>query len=217
MCVICSKPITEEFDIDHMIPREMATDDRKAELDALCARLNRPDFDVWGFQNLGPAHRQCNNKKATELYPDTILHERLTFIEKNVEEVERRIIKSVNSRQVERAMLTILGAITTGAASETAINTRIKSATGTPVPPIPQLAVAWTPTGSDSLRKQGLSVRTIESAITSAIRRGDVRVLRDPRPSGSVILRFFLDSQSWRAYATLDDGLLLVTEIHATQ
>ena len=114
ICIICRKPIAEDFDIDHMIPKEMAEEAHKTELEALCARLSRPTFDIWGLSNLAPAHRACNNQKSSLVYPDSILHERLTFIEGKVEEVKRRVATSGKKRAFERAMLTVMNSISTG-------------------------------------------------------------------------------------------------------
>src|SRR5208282_144012 len=129
ICIICRKPITKEFDIDHMIPKKLAEEARRAELEALCTRLSRPGFDIWGLGNLAPAHKACNNQKGELVYPDGVLHEWLTFIEGKVEEVKRRVAKSGKKRAFEKAMLTVMGAISTGKISQAAVNARLASAT----------------------------------------------------------------------------------------
>jgi hypothetical protein len=213
VCVICRKPITEEFDIDHMVPKELAEETRKAELNALCARLNRPDFDVWGLHNLGPAHRGCNNEKGVAVYPDTVLHNKLTFIDGRVEDVKRRIANSGKARKFEKAMLVIMAAISTGKTSEAAVNARLVAAAHSVLPPTPRYAVAWTPACLDLLRGQGVPMEKIESAIASAVQRGEMKLLYNPALPRSWVLRFSLGRDPWRAYATLDDGLLLVTKV----
>src|SRR5207245_1191718 len=69
-CVICQGPITAEFAVDHMIPRNMAAAERVADLKDLCERLGRAEFNVFGIENLGPAHDTCNEQKGTLVYPD---------------------------------------------------------------------------------------------------------------------------------------------------
>jgi len=212
-CVICREPITEEFAIDHMVPREMAEDSRKVELNALLVRLERPDFDIWGLENLGPAHIACNNQKRDLVYPDPVLHERLTFIEGKVEEVKRRVSRGRKKRAFEKAMLTVMAAISTGEISEADVNARLASTTQIVPSPALGYAVAWTPASLDSLRRERVSLEKIESALTYAVHRGQMKVLFNPALPHSWVLRFNVGRNAWRAYATFDDGLLLVKKV----
>jgi len=89
-----------------MIPQEIKQAGRENELANLLTRLERTDFDIDGLRNLGPAHRSCNNQKGTTVYPDTILHERLIFIEHKVPEVERFVAGGHKFRTFEEATVT---------------------------------------------------------------------------------------------------------------
>ena len=213
ICIICRKPITEEFDIDHMIPKEMSDEARKAELETLCARLNRPGFDIWGLFNLGPAHKACNNQKGELIYPDPVLHERLTFIEGKVEDVKRRVAASGKKRAFEKAMLTVMSAISTGEISDEDVNARLASATQSILPPALSYEVVWTPASLELLRAQPVSLEEVEHAIVSSLHSGQMKVLLNPALSHSWIFRFNIGREPWRAYATFDDGLLLVTKV----
>ena len=213
ICIICREPIIEEFDIDHMIPKEMGEEARRAELEALCARLNRPSFDIWGLYNLAPAHKACNNRKGELVYPDPVLHERLTFIEGKVEDVKRRVAESGKKRAFEKAMLTVMSAISTGEISEASVNARLANATQIVPPPALGYEVAWTPASLTLLRAQHVSLEEVEHAIVSAVHSGQMKVLLNPALSHSWVFRFNIGREPWRAYAIFDDGLLLVTNV----
>lgn len=214
-CIICRRPIVGEFDIDHMIPEELGKIDRLDELRNLCARLSRPEFDIYGLQNLGPAHKSCNNEKGTTVFADTVLDMRLSLIESRVQDVERRVKNMRKSRNLEKAILSILAAVSTGELSVEQIAERLKTSSTVAPPPIFNSAAAWTPASLESIKAQGTSVKRIEEALMAAVRHRDLKLQRDlARPNGWVI-RFNIDRKPWRAFAILDDGLLLITGVLA--
>jgi len=214
-CVICRKAIIDEFEIDHMIPKELGLPERETELATLLRQLERPGFGIYGLGNLGPAHRACNNQKGVTVYPVTILHERLTFIGSLVPDVERFIADSKRSRAFEKAMLAIAAAIDAGETSAEAVSAKLAETIQAPTPTTPDYAVAWTPMALQQFRDTGDSKERIESALLSAAQRGEMKFQRNASLSNAWILRFTLNHEPWRAFARFDNGLLLITQVAA--
>jgi HNH endonuclease len=215
-CIICGKPIVDEFDIDHMIPEEMGQAGREDELATLCDRLGRPGFDIQSLRNLGPAHKPCNNNKGTHVFPDTILDLRLTAIEKKVRKVEWLAAKRFRSREIEKSMLTLIAAISAGETSATNVATRISSALPQtePASTAPRrFSLAWTPAARSSLKAYRASIPKIEAALAFAAQGGRVSFLRERSRPDTWYLRFNINEEAWRAFAILDDGLLLITRV----
>jgi predicted RNA-binding Zn-ribbon protein involved in translation (DUF1610 family) len=70
-CFYCSDPISyRDLEIDHLVPQKI----QKKELENLCQRIALPmDFDPDALYNLVPAHHNCNNRKAGDLFTDKTL------------------------------------------------------------------------------------------------------------------------------------------------
>lgn len=214
-CVICRKAIIDEFEIDHMLPKELGLPGREAELAALLNQLERSGFDIHGLGNLGPVHRTCNNQKGVTVYPVTILHERLTFIGSLVPEVERFVTEAKRSRAFEKAMLVIAAAIDAGETSSAAVGAKLAEAIQTAVPVTVDYAVAWTPMALRQVRDTDQSMEWMETALLSAAQRGEMKFQRNPSLPNAWILRFMLNREPWRAFARFDNGLLLITKVAA--
>jgi hypothetical protein len=182
-------------------------------LSALCERLQRPDFDIWGLGNVGPAHPKCNKNKDNDILPDAVLHERLKFIERKIHQVDRQVSKIRENRDFEAAMLIVLDAISTGEISEADVNARLSSRFRVNPPDTHRYAVGWAPAALETLKAQHISLDKVKEAIVSAVRRGEIKVLRNSAYPGSWKFRFDIARAPWRAIATLGDGLLLVTKI----
>jgi hypothetical protein len=215
-CIICRGLITVEFDLDHLIPEEMGKPGREGELAKLCADLERPGFDIQSLQNIGPAHKKCNNEKGSSILPEPLLAIRLDIIEKKLLEVHRLAAKIRKSQDVERSLLTLVAAIAAGDTSPEAIVARLTPAasqTGHAPTPVLGFALGWSPSAQNALRARGSSVPKIELALTVAAQNGRMHLIRESSAPNTWMLRFTVNKEPWRAYATLDDGLLLITKV----
>ncbi|MGB8062277.1 MAG: hypothetical protein WCF26_10305 [Candidatus Sulfotelmatobacter sp.] len=215
-CIICRKLIAGEFDLDHLIPEEMEKPGREVELAKLCADLGRPGFNIHSLLNIGPAHKTCNNEKGSSILPEALLAIRLDIIEKKLPDVHRLAAKIRKSQDVERSLLTLVAAIAAGDTSPEAIAARLSPAasqTGSAPAPVLGFAIGWSPSAQKALRAHRSSVPKIELALTVAARSGRMDLVRELSPPNTWVLRFTVNKEPWRAYATLDDGLLLITKV----